>query len=228
MFTDIFSKISSNLITFFFVGKIFVSWFSRSKNFLNPCMVNLCVCLFNILFGWNFRKNRRMTREFWHVFEIHEFALHIKSCYYSVQRSFYRALQNFQCISLFCSFLMTQIDTKFRYVLKLYRSDLHTKISHRIQYILFYRALEEFEYTYCSFLMTQIGTKFRYVFKLHWSDLNAKISHRIQHIFIYRILQKFEYIKVYCFLLKCTASPWNIDIFQNTLICFVYYILFWT
>ena len=78
---------------------------------------------------------------------------------------------------------MTQIRTKFRYVFKLHRSDLHTKISHLIQYILFYRALQEFEYIYCSILMTQTRTKFWYVFKLHRSDLRTKISHRIKHIF---------------------------------------------
>ena len=32
---------------------------------------------------------------------------------------------------------MTQIGTKFRYVSKLHRPDLHTKISHRIQHIFF-------------------------------------------------------------------------------------------
>ena len=84
---------------------------------------------------------------------------------------------------------MTQIGTKFSYVFKLHRSDLHTKVTHRIQYILFYRALQEFEYIYCSFLMTKIGTKFWCVFKLYRSDLHTKISHRIQHIFFYRALQ---------------------------------------
>ena len=41
---------------------------------------------------------------------------------------------------------MTQIDKKFRFVFKLHRSDLHTKNSNRIQHILFYRALQKFEY----------------------------------------------------------------------------------
>ena len=102
---------------------------------------------------------------------------------------FYGALQKFQYINIYCSFLMTQIGTKFRYVFKLYRSDLHTKMSHHIQYILFYRVLQEFEYIYCSFLMTQIGTKFRYIFKFYRSDLHNKISHRIQYILFYRALQ---------------------------------------
>ena len=65
---------------------------------------------------------------------------------------------------------MTQIGTKFTYVFKLRRSDLHIKMSHRIQYTLFYRALREFEYIYCSFLKTKIGKIFRYLFKLLSSD----------------------------------------------------------
>ena len=72
----------------------------------------------------------------------------------------------------------------------------HTKISHRIQYILFYIALQEFEYIYCSFSMTQTGTKFWYVFKLHRSNLHTKINHRIQNILCYTALQEFIYI--YC------------------------------
>ena len=77
---------------------------------------------------------------------------------------------------------MTQIGTKCWYVFKLHRPDLHTKNGHRIQYTLFHRALQEFEYIYCSFLLTQIGAKFRYVFKLHRPDLHTKISYLIQHI----------------------------------------------
>ena len=63
--------------------------------------------------------------------------------------------------------------------------------------------------------MTQIRAKFCYVLKLHRSDLHIKINHRIEYIFFYRALQKFEYINGYCFLLKCTASPRNIDMFQK-------------
>ena len=72
---------------------------------------------------------------------------------------------------------MTQIGTKFSYVFKLHRSDLHTKISFHVQHIIFYKSLEKFEYIniYCSFLMTQIGTKFWYVFKLHRSDCIPKL-----------------------------------------------------
>ena len=56
-------------------------------------------------------------------------------------------------------FLMTQIGAKFQYIFKLHRSDLRTKVSHHIQNIFFYRALQKFEYINicCSFLMTQIG-----------------------------------------------------------------------
>ena len=70
-------------------------------------------------------------------------------------------LQKFQYINVFCLFSMTQIGTKFWYVFQLHRSDLHTKISHRIQHI-FFKALQKFEYIniYCSFLITQIGMKF--------------------------------------------------------------------
>ena len=82
-------------------------------------------------------------------------------------------------------FLIIQIGTKFWYVFKLYRSDLHIKINYRIQHIIFYGALQNFLYINinCSFLMPQIGTKFWHVFKLHRSDLHTKISHCIQHIF---------------------------------------------
>ena len=41
--------------------------------------------------------------------------------------------------------LMTQIGTKFRYVFKLHRSDLKTKINHCIQHILLYRILQKFD-----------------------------------------------------------------------------------
>ena len=85
---------------------------------------------------------------------------------------------------------------KFRYVFKLHRSDLHTKISHPIQYILLYKALQEFEYIYYSFLITQIGTKFRYVFKLHRSNLHTKISHHIQNIFF---TEQFEILNTLTF-----------------------------
>ena len=63
------------------VGKFTASWRSRSKYFLNPRVVNLSVCLFNTLFGNNFRKNKKMSRKFWNVFELHMFALHMKNCY---------------------------------------------------------------------------------------------------------------------------------------------------
>ena len=78
---------------------------------------------------------------------------------------------------------MTQIGTKFWYVFKLRRPDLHTKISHHNQHILFYKILKKIEYIniYCYFLMIQIGKKFQYVFKLHRFDLHTKISHCIQH-----------------------------------------------
>ena len=49
---------------------------------------------------------------------------------------FYKALQKFQYINIFCLFLTTQIGTKFWYVFKLYRSDLHSKISHRPETII--------------------------------------------------------------------------------------------
>ena len=62
---------------------------------------------------------------------------------------------------------------------KLHRSDMHTKISHRNKYVLLYRVVQEFVYTYCSFFMSQIGMKFRCAFKLHRSDLNTEINHCI-------------------------------------------------
>ena len=80
---------------------------------------------------------------------------------------------------IFSVLFLTQIGTKFRYVFKLHRYDLHSKISYRIQYILLRRALQEFECIYWSFLMIQIGMKFRYFFQLYRSDLRSKISHRI-------------------------------------------------
>ena len=143
MFADIFSKNAPILIFFWGGGgKISALRWSRSKNFLNSHVVNLSVCLLNILFGYNFRKKRGIARKFWYVFKLH-------------------------------------------------RSDLPTKISHRIWHILFYRALQEFKYIYCSFLMAQIGTKFCYVFKLHRSHLHTKISHRIQHTFFLQSISKF-------------------------------------
>ena len=145
-----------------------------------------------------------------------------KKNYCIVRRSFYRALQKFQYINIFCLFLMTHIGTKFWCVFKLHRSDLHAKTSHRIQYILFYRTLQDFEYIYGTFLMTQIGTKFWYLFKLHRSDLHTKISHRIQHMFFYRALQKFECINVCCFLLKVQHHHEISICFKNTHICSIY------
>ena len=133
-----------------------------------------------------------MVGKFQYVFELPTFALHLKNCYCIVHFP-----------GTFCSFLMTQTGTKFLYVLKVHKSDLQTKINHRIQSILFYRGLQEFKNIYCSFLMIQIGTKFQYAFKLHRSDLYNRISHGIQHICFYRALQKFGYSNVYCFLLKC-------------------------
>ena len=62
--------------------------------------------------------------------------------------------------------------------------------------------------------MIQFGTKFRYIFKLRRSDLHSKISHRIQHTFLHTgHIKKFEHNNFYCFILKCTASPRNIDMF---------------
>ena len=50
-------------------------------------------------------------------------------------------------------------------------------MSHRIQYTLFYTALQKFQYIniYCSFLMAQIGTKFRHVYTLHRSILSSNV-----------------------------------------------------
>ena len=95
------------------VGKTWTSWWSRSKNFLNPHEVNFSACLFNILFGYNFRKNRTMARKFWYIFELHRFVLYMKKFYCIVHRSFYSPRKKFQHINIFCSFLMTQIGTKF-------------------------------------------------------------------------------------------------------------------
>ena len=109
-------------------------------------MVNFYVCLFNIFFGHNFRKNRTTAKKFWYVFQLHRFALQMKNFYCIQHRSFYRAFQKFQYINIFGSFLMTQIGTKFRYVFKLQRSDLHNKISHRIQHRFFLQGTSKFEY----------------------------------------------------------------------------------
>ena len=85
--------------------------------------------------------------------------------------------------------LMTQIGTKFRYVFKLHRPDLHTEISQRIQHIFFTGLFKNLNrLTFTVFLMTQIGMKFWYVFKLHRTDLHTKVSHRVQHMFFYRTL----------------------------------------
>ena len=88
LFTNIFSKSAPILVIFVVVGKISASWWSRSKNFLNPHVVNLSVWQFNILFAYNFRKNRTMARKLWYVFELHRFALLMKNCHCIVLRSF--------------------------------------------------------------------------------------------------------------------------------------------
>ena len=71
LFTDIFSKNVQILMFFFLVGKISALWWSRFKNYLNPHVVNLSVCVFNILFGCKLRKNKTIARKFWYVFELH-------------------------------------------------------------------------------------------------------------------------------------------------------------
>ena len=58
------------------VGKISASWSFSSKNFLNRQVLNLSICLFNILFGYNFFKNEIIAKKFWYAFETHRFALH--------------------------------------------------------------------------------------------------------------------------------------------------------
>ena len=68
----------------FVVGKISHSWWFRSKNFLNPHMVNLSVYLSDIVFDYNFHKNKTMARKFWYVLELHRFALYKKNCYRDV------------------------------------------------------------------------------------------------------------------------------------------------
>ena len=94
--SPIFFRRMLNFDNFFFVvGKISASWWSRSKSFLDPCVVNLSVCLFNILFGYCFRKNRTMTMKFLYVLELQRFGLHIKNCYSIVHRSFYGAFKKF-------------------------------------------------------------------------------------------------------------------------------------
>ena len=80
------------------------------------------------------------------LIKLHRFVLRMKNSYCFVHRSFYRAFQNFQYITTLCSFLMTDIGTKFRYVFKLHISDLHTKISHCFQHILFTGHFK----TYCT------------------------------------------------------------------------------
>ena len=97
----------SDFDTFFFVvvGKISASWWCRSKTFLNPHEVNLSVSLFNILFSYSFRKNRIMTRKFWHVFEHKRFASHMKDCCCIVHRAFYRALRKCQYINILSGWL---------------------------------------------------------------------------------------------------------------------------
>ena len=63
------------------LGKISNLWWSRSKNFLKPHMVNFPACLFIILFRYNSRKNRTVARKFWYSFELNRFVLHFKNCH---------------------------------------------------------------------------------------------------------------------------------------------------
>ena len=80
-----------------------------------------------LFIDYNFLKTRTIAKKFWYVFELHRFVLHMKNYCCIVHRSLYRALRKFQYINIFCSFLMSQIGTKF-YVFKLHRSDLHIKL----------------------------------------------------------------------------------------------------
>ena len=132
------------LIDLFFVWKISASWWPRSKTSLNTHVLNFSVCLFTTFLAaiWQYRRN------FVLFFELHRFVLHLKNCFCIVHRSFHKALVKFQYIIILCSFLMTEIGTKFWYVFKLHTSDLRTNINHRIQHIFFYRALQEFQKTF--------------------------------------------------------------------------------
>ena len=87
----------------------------------------------------------------------------------------------------------------------IHRSDLHTKISYRIQYILFYKAFQEFEYIYYSFFMLKLARNFGMF--LNYIDLICipKLV-IVQHIIFYGALQKFEYINIYCSFLMMQIS----------------------
>ena len=172
-FICIFFVVVVNVCSQIFFRRMFQFWYfllllllersqlhdgSIQKHFLYLRIVNLSVCQFNILFGYNLRKNRIMARIFWYFLNytglFYTWKIVIVSYIDLFTGKFNRA--KFQYIIIFYSFLMTQIGTKFQFVFKLHRSDLHTKISHRILHI-FYRALQVFENIKicCSVLMTQ-------------------------------------------------------------------------
>ena len=96
----------SILVFFVVAGKISASWWSSFKNFLNPHVVNLSVRLFYILFSYNFRKIVKWLGNFG-MFLNYIGLFYIKKCYCIVHRSFYRAIQKFHYINIFCSFLIT-------------------------------------------------------------------------------------------------------------------------
>ena len=72
---------------------------------------------------------------------------------------------------------MTEIGTEFWHVFKLYRSDLHTKISYHIQNIFFFKAIQKLAYN--PFKIFSITAKYRYALKIHRSALYTKINYRI-------------------------------------------------
>ena len=71
----------------------------RSIFFTGPHQNHECLFI-----GYNFRKKFTMAKKSWYIFELHRFALHMKIFYCIVHRSFYRELQKFQYINIFCSF----------------------------------------------------------------------------------------------------------------------------
>ena len=107
---------------------------------------------------------------------------------------FYRALQKFEYVFIYCSFIMAQIGTKFWYVFKPHTSNLHTKVSHRFQHIFFYRVLQKFQYI-------KIYCVFNHTFQMR-RDYTIRL-----YVYIYNVCSPiYIYIYIYIYILISRIS----------------------
>ena len=144
MFTDFFFLKNAWILIFFCCCWKDLSFLDAPfKKFLNPHIVNLSVCLISFLAIASV-KIRQWPVIFVMFLNYTCLVYKQKKCHCIVRLSFYSTLQKFQYINIFCSFFNDSNWQGNLYVFKVHRSDLHIKINHSIQYILFYRALRYF------------------------------------------------------------------------------------